>query len=46
MKILEKVQFFSQKWICNNLGEFCIETVNIKVVDINSNYNLSEIIYF
>ncbi len=29
-----------------NVGEFYIETLNIKVVDNNSNYNLSEIIYF
>ncbi len=28
------------------LGEFYIETVNIKVIDNNSIYNLSEIIYF
>jgi hypothetical protein len=46
MKILEKVLFLNQKWIFLNLGEFNIETVNIKVVDNNSNYNLSEIIYF
>ncbi len=42
MKILEKVLFWCQKWIFNNLGEFYKETVNIKVVDNNSNYNLSE----
>jgi hypothetical protein len=29
-----------------NLGDFYIETVNIKVVVNSSNYNLSEIIYF
>ncbi len=34
------------KLLFKNLGEFCIETVNIKVVDNNSNYNLSELIYF
>jgi hypothetical protein len=34
------------KVIFLNLGEFSMETVNIKVVDNNSNYNISEIIYF
>jgi hypothetical protein len=33
------------KLIFRNLGEFFVETVNIKVVDNNLNYNLSEIIY-
>ncbi len=37
MKIVEKVLFLSQKWILKNLDEFYIETVNIKVVDNNSN---------
>jgi hypothetical protein len=45
MKILEKVIFWCQKLIFKNLGEFYIETVKLKVVDNNSNYNLSEIIY-
>ncbi len=45
MKILEKVLFWCQKWIFTYLGEFYKETVNIKVVDNKSNYNLSEIIY-
>jgi hypothetical protein len=45
MKILEKVLFWCQKWIYKNLGEFYVENVNIKVVDNNLNYNLSEIIY-
>jgi hypothetical protein len=40
-----KVLFWCQKWIFNSLGESYIETVTIKVVDNNSNYNLSEIIY-
>ncbi len=35
-----------QKRIFKNLVEFYKETVNIKVVDNNSNYNVSEIIYF
>jgi hypothetical protein len=46
MKILEKALFLSQKWIFKKLGEFYLETLNIKVIDNNSNYNLSEIIYF
>jgi hypothetical protein len=46
MNILEKLLFWCQKWIFKSLGEFYIETVKIKVVDNNSNYNLSEIIYF
>ncbi len=35
MKILEKVLFGCQKGIYKILGEFYIETVNIKVVDNN-----------
>jgi hypothetical protein len=45
MKILEKMLFWSQKWIFKNLGELYIVTVNIKVADNNLNYNLSETIY-
>ncbi len=45
MKILEKELFWCQKLIFKNLGDFYIETLQIKVVDNNSNYNLSEIIY-
>jgi hypothetical protein len=37
--LMPKVNFF-------NLGEYYIGTVNIKVVDNISHYNLSEIIYF
>jgi hypothetical protein len=33
MKILEKEQFWCQKWIFKNFGEFYKETVNIKIVD-------------
>jgi hypothetical protein len=42
MKILEKDLFWCQKWIFKNLGGFYIETLNIKVVDNNTNYTVEE----
>jgi hypothetical protein len=44
MKVLEKMLFWCQKWVFKNLCEFYVETVNIKAVDNNLNYNLSDII--
>jgi hypothetical protein len=38
MEVLEKVLFWWQKLILKNLGEFYVETVNIKVVDNNLNW--------
>jgi hypothetical protein len=39
MKILEKCYFEAKSEFLTNLGEIYIKTVNIKVVDNNSNYN-------